>query len=177
MEEGEGGLVSRLVYAAIISLETRPSPSSTRACSVSYNYAWEYFVGGGGGGGGPGGRRPGTFYHVMRAATYLRRCLALEAAIYQEGVATVVYHILTSQHHTMTLYDSRGTHQIEKKWCVLHALTLVIVCYGLEQRNKLQKSLNVNPCLAQHLYANIITTLSMTCCSLITPTVVPAILP
>ena len=25
------------------SLETRPSPSSTRACSVSYNYAWEYF--------------------------------------------------------------------------------------------------------------------------------------
>ena len=47
MEEGEGGLVSRLVYAAIISLETRPSPSSTRACSVSYNYAWEYFVGGG----------------------------------------------------------------------------------------------------------------------------------
>ena len=25
------------------SLETRPSPSSTRACSISYNYAWEYF--------------------------------------------------------------------------------------------------------------------------------------
>ena len=25
------------------SLETRPSPSSTRACSVSYNYTWEYF--------------------------------------------------------------------------------------------------------------------------------------
>ena len=25
------------------SLETRPSPSSTRACSVSFNYAWEYF--------------------------------------------------------------------------------------------------------------------------------------
>ena len=24
-------------------LETKPSPSSTRACSVSYNYAWEYF--------------------------------------------------------------------------------------------------------------------------------------
>ena len=24
-------------------LLTRPSPSSTRACSVSYNYAWEYF--------------------------------------------------------------------------------------------------------------------------------------
>ena len=27
----------------LASLETRPSPSSTRACSVSYNYAWEYF--------------------------------------------------------------------------------------------------------------------------------------
>ena len=38
------------------SLETRPSPSSTRACSVSYNYAWEYFF---------GGRRPGTFYHII----------------------------------------------------------------------------------------------------------------
>ena len=25
------------------SLETRPSPSSTRACSVRYNYAREYF--------------------------------------------------------------------------------------------------------------------------------------
>ena len=29
--------------ASYCSLETRPSPSSTRACSVSYNYAWEYF--------------------------------------------------------------------------------------------------------------------------------------
>ena len=40
------------------SLETRPSPSSTRACSVSYNYAWEYFP---------------VFYHVMRAATVIKR--------------------------------------------------------------------------------------------------------
>ena len=26
-----------------VDFETRPSPSSTRACSVGYNYAWEYF--------------------------------------------------------------------------------------------------------------------------------------
>ena len=31
-------------YDAMNSLETRPSPSSTRACSVSYNYAWEYLL-------------------------------------------------------------------------------------------------------------------------------------
>ena len=31
-------------HAHIAGLETRPSPSSTRACSVSYNYAWEYFL-------------------------------------------------------------------------------------------------------------------------------------
>ena len=30
-------------YVRTHSLETRPSPSSTRACSVSYNYAWKYF--------------------------------------------------------------------------------------------------------------------------------------
>ena len=56
------------------SLETRPSPSSTRACSVSYNYAWEYFR-------RELYRRPGTFYHVMRAAIYVELRLPLEAAI------------------------------------------------------------------------------------------------
>ena len=33
----------------------------------------------------------------------------------------------------------KGVEKIEKKGAsCLHALTLVIVCYGLEQRNKLQ---------------------------------------
>ena len=35
--------VATYVVRTKLSLETRPSPSSTRACSVSYNYAWEYF--------------------------------------------------------------------------------------------------------------------------------------
>ena len=62
------------------SLETRPSPSSTRACSVSYNYAWEYFW------------REG-----------------------QTGCNLALHIIyLTSQHRTMTLYDSRGTHHVIK---------------------------------------------------------------
>ena len=50
-----------LVDEGTPSLETRPSPSSTRACSVSYNTRGSIF----------GWRRPGTFYHVMRAATYV----------------------------------------------------------------------------------------------------------
>ena len=43
------------------SLETGPSASSMLACSVRYYNAWDIF----------GGRRPGRFYHVMCAATYV----------------------------------------------------------------------------------------------------------
>ena len=34
---------TRRCEGLVSSLETRPSPSSTRVCSVSYNYAWEHF--------------------------------------------------------------------------------------------------------------------------------------
>ena len=56
-------LCCSLRLARCSSLETRPSPSSTRACAVSYNYAWEYFR---------RERRPGIFYHVMRATTNVK---------------------------------------------------------------------------------------------------------
>ena len=87
------------------SLETRPSPFSTRACSVIYNYAWEYF------------RRQKAWYILSRDACRDRRGMTFilwRQPFYQVGVAAVVYHILTSQHHTMTLYDSRGTHHVIK---------------------------------------------------------------
>ena len=77
------------------SLET--SRSSTRACSVSYNYAWEYFR---------RERKPSTLYHVMRAALYQRKMTFWRQPFYQVGVATVVIIYFTSQHRTMTLYDS-----------------------------------------------------------------------
>ena len=47
---------------------TVETPSSTRACSVSYNNAWEYF-------------RSGIFYHAMRAGIYVERRLHLELKV------------------------------------------------------------------------------------------------
>ena len=52
---------SRTIQHCTHSLETRPSASSTHACSVRYYSRGSFF----------GGRRPGRFYHVMRAATVI----------------------------------------------------------------------------------------------------------
>ena len=54
------------VYSSVhSSLETRPSPSSTRACSVRYNYAWEYF------------RREKAWYILSRDACQASSCGAV----------------------------------------------------------------------------------------------------
>ena len=54
-------LRSMRAWRSLVSSYTHSLETLLHACSVNYNYAWEYF----------GGRRPGTFYHVMRAVTYV----------------------------------------------------------------------------------------------------------
>ena len=86
------------------SLVPRPSPSSTYACSVGVTlvglgmlckcyFGWFF-----------GGRRPGQFFHVMRAATYV---LLLQVAILFNGCGFALLQILTSQHFQMPCYDTR----------------------------------------------------------------------
>ena len=78
-------------HSLVLASFPGPSPSSTWACSICVNWFF-------------GERRPGQFYHVMRATTY----------ILIGYVFALLHSIITFKSHGMMLNDSRVAHHMIK---------------------------------------------------------------